>query len=504
MQGRFDLWEQALDQPGSADEKTMRYGIAFAVAICLVALFVLAFGHLQLAAYPQFSTLHAGFVFLADAITSFMLFGQFRYRRLPFYAILATAYLFNALVMLPFLLSFPGALKDTGWVIGGTQSSIWTWHLWHLIFPLLVVVALLQHRHYEGNMVAAARIRRSIAAAVASASLLALGVGVAVTYFHDWLPVLITNTRVPLTESFYLLGALTAGITALAALLCWYEVERQRSVVHLWLTVALIALLADALASLAANGRYTIGWYFGRVESMVATSVLLLLFLSELNRLYAHLATIMRDLLSSNTRLAELVREKEALVESLRASEEHVRQLAYYDPLTELPNRRLLMDRLQLAVSLAKRHRYSMAIMFMDLDRFKQVNDNLGHEVGDKLLRQVAVRLTHCMRSGDTASRSGGDEFVIVLTEIARPQDAALVAEKIIESLREPVIIDTHRIEVTTSIGIAIYPIDGEDDMRDLMNKADAAMYAAKQAGRNRYRFYAEELAAIEAHPVCE
>lgn len=171
-------------------------------------------------------------------------------------------------------------------------------------------------------------------------------------------------------------------------------------------------------------------------------------------------------------------------------NQEQIRQLAYYDFLTELPNRRLLLDRMHQALSQARHYGRSMAIMFLDLDHFKQINDSLGHDVGDELLKTVATRLTTCIRSGDTVSRQGGDEFVIVLAEIAHAQDAALVAEKAIAALNEPVVVRGHKLNVTTSIGIAVYPIHGTDDVLELMKKADKAMYIAKESGRNRYSFF--------------
>ncbi len=172
--------------------------------------------------------------------------------------------------------------------------------------------------------------------------------------------------------------------------------------------------------------------------------------------------------------------------------QEEIRQLAYSDALTGLPNRRLLFDRLNQALAHAQRHRCSLAVMFLDLDRFKDVNDTLGHDVGDELLKIVAERLELCVRGGDTVSRQGGDEFVIVLSEIAQQQDAALVAEKILDVLSQPVTIHRHTLRITTSIGIAIYMVDSADDAMNLMKKADIAMYQAKEAGRNGFRFHCD------------
>lgn len=173
-----------------------------------------------------------------------------------------------------------------------------------------------------------------------------------------------------------------------------------------------------------------------------------------------------------------------------KKAEEQIRQLAFYDALTNLPNRRLLMDRLNQSLVLAKRHQRAVAVMFLDLDRFKLINDTLGHDVGDDLLKEVATRLNACVRSEDTVSRQGGDEFVIILAEVTQAPDAALVAEKIIGALGQPISVKDHELLITTSIGIAIFPVNGTDDAQELMKKADTAMYAAKEAGRNGYRFY--------------
>lgn len=490
-------WELALDQSGSADARTVRCSLGLAAAIVLLGGAVVAFAGIRLPVFPQFAIFHAGLVCFADAVTAWLLLGQFGYRRRPIYPFLAAAYLFNSLAMVPFLLSFPGALKAAGGVIGDAQSAIWVWHSWHIFFPALVLLGLAFESRRPDGPVAAERTAPVLAAAVLVPLALVLAVTAGVTIFHDFLPVLIDGDRRPLTWSFYGAGSTAAAVTLAAVAATWRRGWQRRSILHLWLAVALTAFLADDVASLSAPGRYSVAWYFGRIESMIAGSVLLLVFLGEINRLYARLGAVMVELSNANARLVTLVDEKDALVEDLQRSERQVRQLAYYDTLTNLPNRRLLMDRLEHAVAQARRHQCSMAVMFMDLDRFKQINDTLGHEAGDELLRQVAARLAGCVRAGDTVARSGGDEFIIVLAEIAHVRDAGQVAQKLIEAVGEPVVVGEHRLMVTASVGIAIYPVDGGDDMHALMQKADLAMYAAKDAGRNAYRFYGD-LAALE------
>ncbi len=167
-----------------------------------------------------------------------------------------------------------------------------------------------------------------------------------------------------------------------------------------------------------------------------------------------------------------------------------VEHLAYHDQLTALPNRGLFMTRLTTALSQAMRHRYKVAVLFLDLDRFKEINDSLGHSAGDMLLKSAAQRIRASVRETDTVARFGGDEFTILIPIIGRVEDAGRIAANIIEALREPIRIGDRDIVVTTSVGIAIYPLDGED-AETLVRNADTAMYGAKQQGRDAYRLYA-------------
>ncbi|MCK6392876.1 bifunctional diguanylate cyclase/phosphodiesterase [Zoogloea sp.] len=180
-----------------------------------------------------------------------------------------------------------------------------------------------------------------------------------------------------------------------------------------------------------------------------------------------------------------------------KASEARIAYLAQHDPLTGLPNRALLQDRLDQALASAVRHNSRIALLFLDLDRFKTINDSLGHMTGDRLLQGVALRLSACTRETDTISRQGGDEFLIVLTDVEGPDDAARVAEKILDQLRPPFDIDGQQLATSFSIGIALYPEDGSC-ADSLMKNADTAMYHAKECGRNTYRFF-DELMNVNA-----
>lgn len=167
--------------------------------------------------------------------------------------------------------------------------------------------------------------------------------------------------------------------------------------------------------------------------------------------------------------------------------------LAQHDSLTDLPNRMLLNDRLQQAINIAKRHGYRIAVLFMDLDRFKHINDSLGHVIGDQLLQAVAVRLERCVRESDTVGRQGGDEFVVVLSELEAAENAGISAAKLLAALTLPYHIASHDIIVPVSIGVSIYPDDSED-AETLIKNADTAMYHAKENGRNNYQFFKQEM----------
>jgi diguanylate cyclase (GGDEF)-like protein/PAS domain S-box-containing protein len=166
---------------------------------------------------------------------------------------------------------------------------------------------------------------------------------------------------------------------------------------------------------------------------------------------------------------------------------------AFHDTLTGLSNRMLFKDRLSHALAHAKRNKQMLAVIFLDLDRFKLINDTLGHEIGDQLLKSVALRLKKCMREDDTIARLGGDEFTLLMPEIDKSESAAKVAQKIIEEILQPFHIGDHELYISTSIGIALYPSDGED-ADTLLKNADTAMYLAKERGRNNYQFYTPAL----------
>ncbi|MDI6687886.1 MAG: diguanylate cyclase [Desulfobacterales bacterium] len=231
------------------------------------------------------------------------------------------------------------------------------------------------------------------------------------------------------------------------------------------LFIASKKLILDPIAELVhATIRFAKGDLTTRVE--IKTTGEMLVLVESFNQMMEDLG---KAIVSNENELAERKR-----------AEEKIRQMAYHDSLTGLPNRKLFSDRLGIALAQAQRNQKGVAVSMLDLDKFKNVNDTLGHDVGDVLLKAAAERLSAALRKGDTVARFGGDEFVLIFPDLKGTEDVIRVAQKIIDSFRKPFLIDTHQLVVTASIGIAVYSDDGIDE-GVLLKNADIAMYQAKQ-----------------------
>jgi len=199
------------------------------------------------------------------------------------------------------------------------------------------------------------------------------------------------------------------------------------------------------------------------------------------------------QLREANERLVVAMVNAQAMTKTAEQATEKMSYMAEHDFLTGLPNRALLIDRLSQSIAFALRHGKKVALMYLDLDHFKHINDSLGHEVGDQLLQSVAKRLQACVRLYDTVSRQGGDEFVVLLPEVDERQDATLIAQKLIEAMAQPHVVRGHSLHVSLSIGISLYPDDGKD-VEALVRNADTAMYQAKKNGRNKYQAFTPDM----------
>jgi diguanylate cyclase (GGDEF)-like protein len=198
--------------------------------------------------------------------------------------------------------------------------------------------------------------------------------------------------------------------------------------------------------------------------------------------------------------VARDITDRLRIEKELRDSQSNLYRLAHHDTLTGLPNRLLFRDRLNQAINKAGRNRTGVAILFLDLDRFKVINDTLGHDIGDALLIEVAVRLQRQCRQSDTVARLGGDEFIFILEDVGNREDASVVAAKIMAALTVPVLIRGHELNITTSIGIALFPDDSRE-IEEVLKYADMALYAAKAVGRSNFQFYRQGIPLTGQQP---
>jgi diguanylate cyclase (GGDEF)-like protein len=255
--------------------------------------------------------------------------------------------------------------------------------------------------------------------------------------------------------------------------IAFWRMNRSESTSWILLTITFAASGAAELGHLLLEP----GWLGGGVAPMQPTTTAIVV------------VAILQGLLG----LAMLIRLLDDERMAALSAADQVAHMAYHDGLTGLPNRALFIDRLIMALPQAERHGKHLAVVFLDIDHFKTINDSLGHEVGDALLKVTAERIRSVLRAEDTVARIGGDEFVIMLPDLRSPEDTGKIARKLNDVVREPFHALNHELIVTTSIGIAVYPEDGED-ARTLLKNADAAMYQAKEQGRDRYRLFSPSL----------
>src|SRR5581483_12483231 len=268
--------------------------------------------------------------------------------------------------------------------------------------------------------------------------------------------------------------SLIATVAYLTSSIALWQVRKRRSGVGF--TMFSASLLLFAMQQAYQVG-VSIGW---RVFAQSASTI------------YVGYVGFLLQAVVGMSMIACLLEDEREASELATVEMEH---LAYHDALTGLPNRPLFMDRLIMALAQAARVNQKLAVFFLDLDRFKEINDSLGHSVGDGLLKSVAERIRRCVREGDTVARFGGDEFTLLIPRIEQVEDAAKIAQKILETLKIPFSISDHELFVTTSVGISIFPGDGSDP-ETLVRNADSAMYRAKDQGRDNYQLYAPAMNA--------
>ncbi|WP_281889178.1 diguanylate cyclase domain-containing protein [Paenibacillus sp. YYML68] len=521
-------------------------------------------------------------VLVFELITAYLVYSEFLVTRAAPLVVLGSAYLFTGLITVPHLLVFPGVFSSSGLLGATSQSATWLWVFWHGGYPLFTIAYIFAEKQLSRVRLSSKQAELALVGAVGGVLVIVAALTLTALYATDYLPVIIMkgNFNILITSG---VGPLVWLLNA-AALVLLVATFRGRTILQLWLTVAMLASLLDVTLTLFSGSRYSIGWYAARMNSLLSAGFVLSTLLFEIRSLYERIVQQERifrtvfefaavgiarlDLsgrpIETNvafqqmTGYSEDALKKKPLTELILAEdhrkdeqqwqellsgelqnysvekrflhqegrivwgnsilsivrglddkpefligmveditkrkqyEEQMAYQAYHDALTGLPNRVMFTDRLNMALIHAKRNSERLAVCFLDLDGFKQVNDTLGHDVGDELLKQVATRLKSVTRAGDTVARMGGDEFTIILPELLDKNDALTVIHKILPLFANPFEIGGTSVTVTTSIGLSLYPYHG-NDVQTLMKNADIAMYRAKEAGKNRFVVYAEQ-----------
>jgi diguanylate cyclase (GGDEF)-like protein len=406
---------------------------------------------------PAFLPSYGTAVIIADLLTAFLLLNQARLvHRLSLFA-LASAYLFSGLIATAQLLVFPGVFSEHGLLGAGPQSAVWLWMMWHGGFPLFLIGYAVE-TPIDDRMSRGGRARRRGWGGFAATFALVVACTMLVTAGHDRLPVLVSNGSYARSFAVGVAPAVVAvnGLAVIAIVVR----TRLKTVVQVWLAVASFASLLDALLTLSAAMRFSVGWYVARIDSAIASAIILAAFLSEMIRLY-------REIMQLNERLSTM---------------------AAVDGLTGIANRRHFDETLEMEWQRAARQRTPLGLLMIDVDYFKRYNDALGHPAGDACLKAIAAATGASMRrAGDLAARYGGEEFVVLLPG-ADADGGLAVARHLRDRVHALAIPHPNGVadRVTVSIGVASLVPTAAKAPEVLLAAADGALYAAKEGGRDR------------------
>ncbi|NGZ77323.1 sensor domain-containing diguanylate cyclase [Saccharibacillus alkalitolerans] len=469
------------DQLFSISPRQRRIALALSLALILFTLGVVFYAHLYLPEYAAFFPALGGWGILGDFLTAFILFNQFRASRIRPLLVLGCTYLFTGLISLFYLLTLTGLLPESGPFAPSPQTSIWFWCFWHLAFPCGILIFSWSLRHRTGP-VSLERLRIDLTAGTLIVLLGAAGVFLIGTLAEPLLPPLIENGdyRKLITSGIGPLIWILNAAAFLSVLLPYKK--RGAGVLQIWIIVAMLAFILGLTLSLTAGQRYTLGWYGSRVDSLIASVVVLLALITEVNKLFVR-----------------LTRQHEELEESKQALEEankRLQQLSSADSLTRIANRRKFDEVLKQELEAPQRENDYLSLLMVDIDYFKAYNDHYGHLGGDMVLRSVASKLeSEALAHFGFTARYGGEEFAVILPGHSM-REAEQIAELLLESVRS-LAIPHHYSDVSDQITISVggFTMKPGDHFgaNELIGKADAALYQAKAEGRARYVFAGSE-----------
>lgn len=455
-------WSQTL---GNATIRQRKHALLFCLVVGMMTIALIPISGIQLVNVPGFLAAHQTAIIAAYFIAAYLIFAFYRANHALSSLYLCCGCLYAGAVLLVESFSFPSSFAPQGMLPGGPQSTVWLWYFWHAALPISIALYALSEWLCPGYVAVHPK-RTAGWFAVILAGVLVCSIA-AVTVLHESMPLLEIDGNFRNISGMGL-GPALMGMTVIALLLLW-RATGFRTVLHVWLGVTLIALLFDTVITIIGGHRLSVGWYVGRINAFISASVMLMIYLSEINRAYRKTAHSVRRLATANALL-------EAKVEQ-----------AGLDFLTGLPGRALFTERVrsQRARDIGKGT--IVAVLVIDLDGFKQVNDTMGHDKGDLVLIQTAEVLRSILRGTDIAGRFGGDEFVVCLfAHFSEVQANMLnIAERIVAGVGQL------GNGIGCSIGISLCNAD-RLNLRSALQQADEAMYLAKKHGKNRFVIYGQ------------
>jgi diguanylate cyclase (GGDEF)-like protein len=427
-------------------------------AIALVTAIFAPAAHTSWPLIPAFLPAYQTTIILAYVITSYLTFAQYRATRASSLLYLSGGCLYTGAILIAQFASFPRLLLPESALLAGPQTTIWLWLFWHLGPPAGVLLSIARESLPAGSLrdlskrlgIFGLSLVVMIAASIAIANL-----------FGGFLPILDVQGDYSRITTTGVAPALQA-ITALALILLW-ATTRFRTVLQIWLAVALVALLCDNAITMLGEHRLSVGWYVGRVNGLISAAVILFVYLAEINHVYLKSVNAARQLTLSHAQLQTQIAQ------------------ARIDQLTRLPGRAMFLEQAEKLLVRNSDNGLATAVLFVDLDGFKRINDQYGHGQGDVVLEQTASILRSCLRDGDIAGRIGGDEFVVC---VVSPAD---IAEQTARKIGQRIVSKVSEIGngVGCSIGIAVSK-PNDTDLNRTIRHADEAMYLAKTRGKNR------------------
>ncbi len=467
----FKVGSQILDIPSNRGQR--RFALMLALLIIVISLAAIPFGMIALPAFGPFLPIFISWFIFGDLLTAFILFSQYRASGVPSLLVMSCTYLFTGLITVLHILTFPGVFSEEGMLGADSQTAAWLWIYWHGGFPVGILLYLFVGKRYPRPISSKSEISMYAVIGLVFTFLIVFLMFKLSSGWNHHLPQLIKGEGYwNVLESGVGPGV---GLLNMAALFMVMVRFRARGVLHLWLAIALLALLLDILLTLFGGARYSLGWYLARIDSVIAATVVLCSVVNEVNRLFIRLSDQHKQLLESGRQLE-------------RANEELVR-LSSLDGLTEIPNRRRLDEILSWELVVPEERQTPLSLLILDVDCFKAYNDHYGHLGGDHVLKMIANTISQEVKPYfGFAARYGGEEFALLLSGL----DARGTYE-VAEEIRSAVVdlgIDHADSavsgKVTVSVGgYCLQPFQRIDE-DEFISLADQCLYEAKNEGRNR------------------